>query len=232
MSKRVPVTQQFASNQKVSRRTILKMGLGISIVPITGASCSNSSQPTKQTWTPRQAEGPFYPVHEQEDKDADLTLIQGNNEPASGEIIHVRGRVLDMNGDAIKNAFIEIWQANAKGRYRHYKDPNKAAIDPNFQGWGMVKTDAEGRYSFTTIKPGAYGVDEKWTRPPHIHYKVSRRGYQEITTQMYFAGEELNDSDALLQNVAEESRDSLVVDFHEVDGLPSGHFPIVLAKAV
>jgi protocatechuate 3,4-dioxygenase beta subunit len=96
----------------------------------------------------------------------------------------------------------------------------------------MVRTDAQGRYSFTTITPGAYKVDGTWRRPPHIHYKISRRGYHELTTQMYFAGEELNDTDRLLLGVAKEDRNRLVVDFQDVDGTPHGDFPIVLAKVV
>ncbi len=180
--------------------------------------------------TPANPEGPFYPKHQQVDMDTDLTLIEGHTERAQGQVIRVTGQVLDDQGDPVKGALVDIWQANTNGRYHHEDDPNTAPEDPNFQGWGMVKTDAEGRYAFTTIKPGTYGVDENWTRPPHIHYKVSRRGYHEITTQMYYAGEALNEPDPLLRSVAEDVRASLVVDFHEVDGLPSGHFPIVLAR--
>jgi protocatechuate 3,4-dioxygenase beta subunit len=94
----------------------------------------------------------------------------------------------------------------------------------------MVKTDEQGRYAFTTIKPGAYAVDGEWSRPPHIHFKVSRRGYHELTTQMYFAGESLNDSDRLLRDVPEDQRSLLVVDFEETEGVPRGEFPIVLAR--
>jgi protocatechuate 3,4-dioxygenase beta subunit len=75
----------------------------------------------------------------------------------------------------------------------------------------MVKTDAEGCFAFTTIKPGAYKVNGSWRRPPHIHCKVSRRGYHEITTQKYFAGESLNETDRLLQGVAADARDLLQV---------------------
>jgi protocatechuate 3,4-dioxygenase beta subunit len=94
----------------------------------------------------------------------------------------------------------------------------------------MVKTDADGRYSFITIKPGAYAVDGSWSRPPHIHFKISRRGYHELTTQMYFAHESLNEKDRLLLGVDEEARKLLIVDFQEKDGIPQGHFPIVLAR--
>ena len=138
--------------------------------------------------------------------------------------------MLDEAGEPVPGALVDIWQANAAGRYDHEDDPALAPLDPNFQGWGMVKTDDQGRYSFTTIKPGAYSVDAEWSRPPHIHFKISRRGYHELTTQMYFAGESLNDTDRLLQDVPENKRSLLVVDFQELDGVPSGMFPITLAK--
>ena len=210
MSKQTPVTQQPAIQQTLSRRTILKMGLGFSIVPITGASCSNNSEPAKQLWTPRQSEGPFYPVQQQEDRDTDLTQIQGNAEKAKGEIIFVRGRVLDMSGDVIKNAFVEIWQANAVGRYRHFKDPNQAPIDPNFQGWGQVYTDTDGRYGFKTIMPGAYPAGPGWTRPPHIHFKVTKQKYYPLTTQMYFPDHDLNKEDRILQGLSNADQDMVI----------------------
>ena len=214
-------------SSKYSRRTIIKasVGLAASAVPVTAMS-----GPAEVT--PANPEGPFYPKHEQLDKDTDLTLIKGHTERAQGQIIRVTGQVLDEEGKPVEGALVDIWQANAHGRYHHEDDPATAPEDPNFQGWGMVKTDAEGRYAFTTIKPGAYKVDESWKRPPHIHYKVSRRGFHEITTQMYFAGEALNETDRLLQSVPEDVRDLLTVKFHETDDVPHGHFPIVLAKVV
>jgi len=142
----------------------------------------------------------------------------------------VEGQVLDEAGKPVPGALVDIWQANAAGRYDHEDDPALAPLDPNFQGWGMVKTDDQGRYAFTTIKPGAYSVDAEWSRPPHIHFKVSRRGYHELTTQMYFAGESLNETDRLLRDVPEDRRGLLVVDFQDRDGTSSGNFPITLAK--
>jgi protocatechuate 3,4-dioxygenase beta subunit len=210
---------------KFSRRSILTAGAGMAATAMTASAMAELTPVT-----PANPEGPFYPRHQQVDTDTDLTLIEGHTERAQGQVIRVTGQVLDDQGDPVEGALVDIWQANTHGRYHHEDDPNTAPEDPDFQGWGMVKTDAEGRYAFTTIKPGTYGVDENWTRPPHIHYKVSRRGYHEITTQMYFAGEALNEPDPLLRSVAEEARASLVVDFQEVDGLPSGHFPIVLAR--
>ena len=88
--------------------------------------------------------------------------------------------------------FSSIQQANAAGRYNHPRDPNKAELDHNFQGWAIVPSGEEGDFKFKTIKPGIYPVGGGWKRPPHIHFKVSYQGFQTLTTQMYFPGEELN----------------------------------------
>ena len=217
----------MSKKSKIDRRTIIKAGAGFAASAVTASVIAKPSN-----LTPTNPEGPFYPTHQQADKDTDLTLISGNAERAQGKVIRVTGQVLDEKGNPVEGALVDIWQANTFGRYHHEDDTSTAPEDPNFQGWGMVKTDADGRYSFTTIKPGAYKVDGNWRRPPHIHYKVSRRGYHELTTQMYFAGESLNETDRLLRNVAEEDRDLLVVNFKEIDGTPKGEFPIVLAKVV
>ena len=217
----------MTESSKVSRRSILKAGAGIAASAVSATAMAKST-----ALTPANPEGTFYPTHQQVDKDTDLTLIEGHAERAQGQVIRVTGEVLDEQGQPVEGALVDIWQANTHGRYHHEDDPATAPEDPDFQGWGMVKTDAEGRYAFTTIKPGAYKVNGSWRRPPHIHCKVSRRGYHEITTQMYFAGESLNETDRLLQSVAEDARDLLTVDFHEADGIQHGHFPIVLAKVV
>lgn len=165
--------------------------------------------------TPPQGEGPFYPIVDQADKDADLTVVEGRDGVAQGEVVEVSGRVLDAAGEPIANAVVDIWQANAAGRYAHEADPNPAALDPNFQGWAIMTTDEKGAYRFKTIKPGAYPATSDWSRPPHIHFKVSRRGYKDLTTQMYFEGEPLNDADALLNGVAEDLRAALIATPNE-----------------
>ena len=210
---------------RFSRRSVLTAGAGLAATAISGTTIGKS-----MTVTPVNPEGPFYPIHKQVDLDTDLTLIEGHTERAQGEVIKVTGQVLDDKGLPVEGALVDIWQANTNGRYHHEDDPATTPTDPNFQGWGMVKTDAQGRYAFTTIKPGAYMVNDEWRRPPHIHYKVSRRGYREITTQMYFAGESLNAKDKLLNDVAKNERDLLVVDFNERDGVLHGNFSVVLAK--
>ncbi len=217
----------MTASKKLNRRSLLTASAGLAATAMAATSVAKLTPVT-----PANPEGPFYPIHQQSDMDTDLTLLEGHTERAQGTVIRVTGQVLDDQGDPVEGALVDIWQANSFGRYHHEKDPNTAPEDPDFQGWGMVKTDAEGRYAFTTIKPGAYAVSDEWSRPPHIHYKVSRRGYHEITTQMYFAGEELNEADALLEEVAENKRELLVVNFSDVDGVPNGHFPVVLARVV
>lgn len=108
------------------------------------------------------------------------------------------GRVLDIDGKPIENASVKIWQANAAGRYAHYADTNPAPLDPNFEGYALQQTDAEGRYRFKTIRPGAYAVGPI-TRTPHIHFEVIGPR-DRVVTQMYFDGEPLNESDVLLQS--------------------------------
>lgn len=215
----------MSDSNKINRRTMIMAGAGIAASAVAATVVATPSTPT-----PANPEGPFYPKHPQLDKDTDLTWVEGSTERAQGQVIRVEGQVLDEAGQPVQGALVDIWQANSQGRYRHEDDPALAPLDPNFQGWGMVKTDEQGRYSFTTIKPGSYRVDGEWSRPPHIHFKVSRRGYHELTTQMYFAGESLNESDRLLRDVAENKRGLLVVDFRERDGVPRGDFPIVLAR--
>ena len=149
--------------------------------------------------TPSEVEGPFYPVTPQKDKDFDLTVIDGINHPAKGQIVFIQGTVVDQNSNPIEDATVDIWQANAAGRYRHPHDANPAPLDPGFQGWAIVQSGKNGAFNFKTIVPGAYPVNKKWTRPPHIHFKVSKRGYTDLTTQMYFPGNEYNESDLLLK---------------------------------
>jgi protocatechuate 3,4-dioxygenase beta subunit len=178
--------------------------------------------------TPPHTEGPFYPIVEQDDKDTDLTMYGDSKVPANGEIITVKGLILDDSNAPIANAVVDIWQANAVGRYAHERDPNPAPLDPNFQGWAIIKTDSEGRYLFKTVRPGAYPVSENWTRPPHIHFKVSRRGYREITTQMYFDDEPLNDVDKLLNELPIDLQSTLIATRKSKS--ESFKFNIVLAK--
>ena len=185
----------------IKRRSILKLGLSIGILPVAGVA-GYSAKAAATGLTPAQSEGPFYPIHQQSDKDVDLTTIQGHKKQAEGLIIIVQGSVKDPNGSLLKNAFVEIWQADSRGRYRHRKDPNPAALDPDFQGWGQTRSDERGQYSFKTIMPAAYPAGPSWMRPPHIHFNITMKNYHALTTQMYFPDNKYNASDLILQNLS------------------------------
>ncbi len=118
---------------------------------------------------------------------------------AQGTPINVVGRVLDRRGNPVAGATIELWQANAVGRYDHPGDTQSpGALDPNFQGYATIATDRNGNFKFRTIKPGAYKIPGDM-RTPHIHLDIKGRS-ERLVTQMYFPGEPLNDSDLLLRN--------------------------------
>ncbi len=135
---------------------------------------------------------------------------------ALGQLISVRGRVMDEDGSPIAGAVIEIWQANASGKYIHELDRFDAPLDPNFTGQGRLITDSEGCYEFLSIKPGAYPVAESgwWWRPPHIHFSIFGPSWMDrFVTQIFFPGEPLNETDLLLNGVAdEEARQTLLFE--------------------
>ena len=195
-----------------TRRQILKQA-GLAGVGALAAGILASNALAAET--PAQTEGPFYPVQDQVDKDADMTKVKGHNGSAKGERVELRGKVVDAKtGLPLANAMVEFWQACATGRYNHPADTNTAAaVDPDFQYWSQVKTDASGKFSVLTIKPGAYPADVDWMRPPHIHVKVHAAGYPALTTQLYFGGEPLNDKDLILKAVPAAQRSLVVVDF-------------------
>jgi protocatechuate 3,4-dioxygenase beta subunit len=143
--------------------------------------------------------------------DHDLTR-QHDGEPL-GERISITGRVLDEDGNAVAGALVEVWQANAAGRYAHLSDQHPAPLDPNFSGAGRCLTGADGGYRFVTIKPGAYpwrNHPNAW-RPAHVHFSVFSPAFeQRLITQMYFPGDPLFVQDPVLNSVPEWARERLV----------------------
>ena len=146
--------------------------------------------------------------------DGDLTRQHGG-EPI-GERVIVSGRVLDDDGRPLRGQLVEIWQANAAGRYRHATDTHPAPVDPNFSGAGRALTDDDGTYRFVTIKPGAYpwpNHPNAW-RPNHIHFSLFGRAFTErLVTQMYFPGDPLLAIDPIFQSVPAAARTRLVAEF-------------------
>lgn len=156
--------------------------------------------------------GPLLGNHGVAPDDHDLTRQHGGD--PQGERIVVHGRLLDGYGRAVPDALIELWQANAAGRYRHTGDRHDAPLDPNFTGVGRTTTDKEGRYRFVTIKPGAYpwrNHTNAW-RPAHIHFSLFGRAFvQRLITQMYFPGDQLLEQDPIFQAIHNRAaRDRLV----------------------
>jgi protocatechuate 3,4-dioxygenase, beta subunit len=146
--------------------------------------------------------------------DADLTT-QYAGEPI-GERIIVTGRVLDSDGRAVPGTLVEIWQANAAGRYRHQTDRHPAPLDPNFSGTGRCLTDSQGRYRFVTVKPGAYpwqNHPNAW-RAQHIHFSVFGRAFtQRLVTQMFFPSDPLFFQDPIFNSVPDAARERLIARF-------------------
>jgi protocatechuate 3,4-dioxygenase beta subunit len=180
-----------------------------------------------ETSAPRIAPA-YYPVQ------ADMSLFEGH--AAMGERIIVAGRVLDEAGRPLRRSMIEVWQANAAGRYHHPGDQHDAPLDPHFLGRGRVFTDDEGRYRFTTIRPGAYpwrNHHNAW-RPVHIHYSLFGEGFaQRMITQMYFPGDPLLALDPIYNSIPDAAaRERLVSRFDlaltEPDWALGYRFDIVL----
>jgi protocatechuate 3,4-dioxygenase beta subunit len=161
---------------------------------------------------------PVFGEDELDPDDADLTA-RGEGQPL-GERIIVTGRLLDEDGRAVRNALIELWQANAAGRYRHDVDRHPAPLDPNFSGAGRTLTDAEGRYRFVTVKPGAYpwrNHPNAW-RPAHIHFSVFGRAFtQRLVTQMYFPGDPLFAYDPIFNSVRDLAARELLIARFDLD---------------
>jgi protocatechuate 3,4-dioxygenase beta subunit len=180
------------------------------------------------TRTPRQTEGPFYPVNLPLDTDNDLLIINDHLTPAVGEVTHLSGRVLDVRGNPVRNATVEIWQVDNNGAYLHRGSANHDNRDTNFQGFGRFLTGRSGEYYFRTIKPVPYPG-----RTPHIHFAVKMKGRDKFTTQCYIQGHPGNPRDGIWSRIRDaEARRAVTVDFTKIPESKAGElaatFDIVL----
>ena len=182
------------------------------------------------TPTPPQTPGPFYPKVKPDDSDADLTRIANGRNVAAGEVIDVSGRALSVKGHTLENAVIEIWQADVNGRYFDPKDNAGAtARDRNFQGYGAVRTRADGMYRFRTIRPAPYDIGIGF-RTPHIHFRIVHPASGELVTQMYFPGDPRNEQDVLYRRLGSRLvRGAATAQLQSGGDVPTYAFDLVLA---
>jgi protocatechuate 3,4-dioxygenase beta subunit len=158
--------------------------------------------------TAESSMGPFFPLDTPADSDADLTWIKGHARRASGQVIEISGRMLDLKGNPIAGARLDLWQANAAGRYAHPADPAVAPLDPDFQGYASIVSDAKGDWRIVTIKPAGYD-SPIGHRPPHIHFDMRGKTHRNVA-QLYFPEEAAgNAKDKLYQALGAEAGTSL-----------------------
>ena len=164
----------------MSRRVFAGAGLASAgLIVATGARAVQSRPLTAES-----PMGPFFPLDVPADSDADLTMIKGHAQRAAGQVIEVTGRVLDQKGNPIAGARLDLWQANAAGRYAHPADPATAPLDPHFQGFASIVSDSQGDWRIVTVKPAGYD-SPIGHRPPHIHFDVRGRTHRNVA-QLYF----------------------------------------------
>jgi protocatechuate 3,4-dioxygenase beta subunit len=204
--------------QRMPRRDWLRWGLAGLGAAAVGAPVLRAQDPKPGTFaeelvrTPKQTEGPFYPVKLPLDTDNDLLVINDSLTPAVGEITRLSGRILDSKGDPIRNVLVEIWQVDHAGAYLHDASSNRDKRDVNFQGFGRFLTGSSGEYYFRTIKPVPYPG-----RTPHIHFAIKMKGHEKWTTQCYVKGHPGNEKDGIYKSIQDDKqRASVTVAFAAV----------------
>lgn len=175
------------------------------------AAPADAGEPNVDTLsTPPQFHGPFYPAALPRDTDNDLVLINDTESYAAGPIVHLTGRVLDLDGKPIANALVELWQTDANGVYLHHDSPNRSDYDRNFQGFGRVLTGPNGEYYFRTVRPVTH-IEKRSRRAPHFHLGVFVEDRSSLFTQVYFEDEPYNERDPILNSVRSPEQRALLV---------------------
>lgn len=190
----------------MSRRALVGAGIASAgLVIATGARAVQGRPLTAES-----PMGPFFPLDVPSDSDADLTMIKGHSRRATGQVIEIAGRILDQKGNSIAGARLDLWQANAKGRYAHPADPAVMPLDPDFQGFASIVSDAKGEWRIVTIKPGSYD-SPIGNRPPHIHFDIRGKIHRNVA-QLYFPEDaEGNARDLLYKALGAEAATSVAV---------------------
>jgi protocatechuate 3,4-dioxygenase beta subunit len=222
----------YKLSSKLSRRRFVEIAsLATGALPFTDlAALFAHAQSPPLRETADLITGPFYPLVKPGDRDADLTLVRGHHQRAAGQTVHLSGRITNVKGEPVRNARVEIWQANTHGRYAHPSDPNThLLLDPNFQGYALLRTDSEGGYRFTTIKPGPYPTARGDMRAPHIHFEVEGRIDRKVT-QLFFPNERLNDQDRHLNSVRRPETLIANISSSSTGTELVGHWDIVLTS--
>jgi protocatechuate 3,4-dioxygenase, beta subunit len=213
----------------LSRRDLLRGGLTVGAIGVV-ALFTPEMFAEELARTPRLTEGPFYPDKLPLDRDNDLVVVSNSLTPAVGVITHLTGRVLDTQGNPIKDADLEIWQVDNNGVYLNTRDSGHRQRDANFQGYGTFTTGNSGEYRFRTIKPVPYSG-----RTPHIHLRVNKSGREMLTTQVFVNGHPQNNGDGVLNGIRDPiDRELVLVDFKPMKdskiGELAARFDIVIGR--
>ncbi len=201
-----------------------------------GVWLTRSSMADDLALTASQTRGPVYPIppiDKQDFFDVDLTRKNDVSPVAEGEIIAIRGNVVDISGQPLDSVIVEVWQACKSGRYNHPNDKNESPLDPNFQYWGRMQTGTDGSFAFKTIEPGKYPG-----RTPHIHFRVVAPKRETLETQLYFAANEASNlKDGVYKGVTSKQQKAVTTALEKLVAnpndqtspkLPTGNFQIVL----
>jgi protocatechuate 3,4-dioxygenase, beta subunit len=195
------------------RNFIQKLGFTAALFTAPGLFAEELTRKTL-TRTAAVTEGPFYPPKLPLDTDNDLIIVNNSITPAVGQITHLSGRILDLKGDPIRNATVEIWSVDHDGIYLADR-PHQAKFDANFQGFGRFLTGSSGEYYFRTVKPIAYNG----RKAPHVHYKIKLKGQEDWTTQLFIKGDPGNLRDGIYRRIGDEAaRDTVTANFVPLKG--------------